>query len=259
MRQIRVDDRNLLRRFLGSSHAAVSSGALSGRRVTALLAEHIPRRDRVALPPRRRRNLVAAHHQRRRADGGARAQPCRGQRHAMRAQRRTLLEDNGVHPHHAVVEQVRLHDASAVDGGALLQRDQVRLGQPVGLAPHASTDLRAERPQPQVHHRRAGRGAGEPRRRDRLDEGVRHLVAPDERRPQRVLDRPGYGPPQPISQSPRWRPQRLPRPAARHRCRAPPTASRTRRPGPAVRTARRHRSRTSRSSAPAGTSPRSRA
>ncbi len=64
--------------------------------------------------------------------------------------------------------------------------------------------------QPQVHHRRAAGGAGEPRRRDRLDEGVRHLVAPHERRPQRMLDRPDTARPQAISQSPRCRPRRAP-------------------------------------------------
>ena len=135
------------RGLLGSRHAAVSSVFLgAGLDAIALLAEHIPRRDRIALPAGRRRYLVAAHHQRGRADGGAGAEPGRGQRHAVRAQRRTLFEHNGVHPHDAVVEQVGLHHAAAVDGRALCQRDQVGLGQPVGFAPHAAADLGAQAP-----------------------------------------------------------------------------------------------------------------
>jgi len=45
-----------------------------------------------------------------------------------RPQRRTRFQHNGVHPHDPVVEQVGLHDAAPVDGGALLEGDQVRLG-----------------------------------------------------------------------------------------------------------------------------------
>ncbi len=41
---------------------------------------------------------------------------------------------------HPVVEQVGLHDAAPVDGGAVAQLDEVGLGQPVGLAPHAAPD-----------------------------------------------------------------------------------------------------------------------
>ena len=117
------------------------------------------------------------------------ADPRGGQRDAVRAERRAVLQHHGVHPHDAVMEQVGLHHAPAVDGGAVAQRHQVGLGQPVRLAPHAAADLRAQRPQPQVHHRRAAGGAGEPRRGNRLDERVGHLVAPHERRPQRMLDR----------------------------------------------------------------------
>ena len=159
-----------------------------GRSVIALLAERIPRSDRIALPTGRRRHLVAAHHQRGGPDGGTRTKARRGQRDTMRTQCRTLFEHNGVHSHHAVVEQVRLHDAAPVDGGALLQRDEVGLGKPVGLTPDAPADFGAERTQPHVHHRRAGGGSCEPRPGHGLDERVGHLVAPDERRPQRVLD-----------------------------------------------------------------------
>ena len=120
--------------------------------------------------------------------------------------------------------QPRLTVAPFVEG------DQVGLGQPVRLAPDAAADLGAERAQPQVHHRRAAGGAGEPRRRDRLDEGVRHLVAPHERRPQRVLDRPDTARPQAISRSLRCRRRPRPRSAAPRRWPAPPTASRTRPP-----------------------------
>ena len=48
--------------------------------------------------------------------------------------------DDPVHAQHPVVEQVGLHHAAPVDGGAVAQLDQVGLGQPVGLAPHAAAD-----------------------------------------------------------------------------------------------------------------------
>ena len=59
---------------------------------------------------------------------------------------------------HPIMEQVRLHHAAPVDGGAVAELDEVGLGQPVRLAPDATSDLRAQGPQPDVQHRRAGRG-----------------------------------------------------------------------------------------------------
>ena len=141
----------------------------------------------------------------------------------MRPQRRALLEHDGVHPHDPVVEQVGLYDAAAVDGGALLQGDEVGLGQPVRLTPDTAADLGAQRPQPQIHHRRAAGGAGEPRRRPPFRRtcptprcATRTTTTADARRP-------GCGRPQPISRSRRWRPRRRRRPAAPRRCRASPT------------------------------------
>ena len=65
-------------------------------------------------------------------------------------ERRPRPQRHGVHAEHAVMEQVRLHDAAAVDGRAVAQLDQVGLGQPVGLAPDALADCGAHRPQPDV-------------------------------------------------------------------------------------------------------------
>ena len=66
--------------------------------------------------------------------------------------------------HDPVVEEVGLHDAAAADGGAVADRDEVGLGQPVRLTPDAAADLRAQRAQPHVHHQGAARGPCEPRR-----------------------------------------------------------------------------------------------
>ena len=60
-------------------------------------------------------------------------------------ERRARAEDDPVHAQHPVVEEVGLHHAALVDGDAVAQLDEVGLGQPVGLAPHAAADLRAER------------------------------------------------------------------------------------------------------------------
>ena len=81
-----------------------------------------------------------------------------------------------------------------------LQRRQVGLGQPVGLAPDAAADPCAPSERSQTLSTGVpGRGAGEPRRRDHLDEGVGELVAPDERAPQRVLRRPQPADEQPLA------------------------------------------------------------
>ena len=48
------------------------------------------------------------------------------------------------------MEQVGLHDAAPVDGGAVAELDQVGLGQPVGLAPHAAARSRAPRERSQT-------------------------------------------------------------------------------------------------------------
>ena len=59
-----------------------------------------------------------------------------------------VAEVDGVHTHHPVMEQVGLQHAPAVDAHAVAEPHQVGLGQPVGLAPHAPADPRAERAQP---------------------------------------------------------------------------------------------------------------
>ena len=122
-------------------------------------------------------------------DGGPRADARRGQRDAVRPQRRTASRTT------VSIRRMRSWNRwvcttqPAVDGGAVFERHEVGLGKPVGLAPHPASDLRSQGPQPQIHHRRTAGRAGEPGGRDGLDERVRHLVAPDERRPQRMLDR----------------------------------------------------------------------
>ena len=81
----------------------------------------------------------------------------------MRPQCRTLFEDDGVHAHDAVVEQVGLHHAATVDGASRAQANQVGFREPTGLTPDSMPDLGAQRPQPEIHDRRAGGSAGEPR------------------------------------------------------------------------------------------------
>ena len=105
-------------------------------------------------------------------------------------ERRAGPEAHHVHAQHPIVEQVRLHHAPLVDGHAVPELDQVGLGQPVGLAPHATADSCAQRAQPDVEGPGPGGGPGEPGRGDHLDERVGQLVAPHEAAPERVLGHP---------------------------------------------------------------------
>ena len=107
----------------------------------------------------------------------------------MGAHRGAVVEVHGAHAHHPIMEQMRLQDAATVHAHAVAEPHEVRLRQPVALAPHPSPDPGAHRSQEQREHRRAADRVGEPRGRAHLDEGVDHLVAPHERAPQRVLPR----------------------------------------------------------------------
>ena len=140
-------------------------------------------------------------------------------------ERRARAQHHLVHAQHPVVEQVRLHHAAPVDGRAVVEADQVGLGQPVAVHPDAAADPGAEGAQPDVERDGALRGPGEPRRGDHLGEGVGELVAPDERRPQRVLAGAVPADQQPLGQ----RRSRPPRPA--RRAAAPDPASTHGQPG----------------------------
>ena len=96
------------------------------------------------------------------------------------------------------MEQVGLHDTAAVDRGRIAQPDQVRLRQPVGLAPDTAADARAEAAQPRAHHGGTADRAGQPRHREYLDEGVGQLVAPHEAAPQWTLTGPEPADQQPL-------------------------------------------------------------
>ena len=79
-----------------------------------------PRADRVADPARLVGHGLAAHHQRHRADGRVPAERRRRQDHAVRARAfAPSARVTRVHAQDAVVEQVGLHDAAPVDGGAV--------------------------------------------------------------------------------------------------------------------------------------------
>ena len=133
---------------------------------------------------------LAAHDQRSRAHRGVLAQRGRRQDDAVGSQRRTGFECDGVEAHHPIVEQVGLDYTAAVDRGVVTEADEVGLRQPVGLAPHTVSDVRPHRPQV-PHDRGCAHGvAGEPGSGHEFDEAVGDLVAPDERRPQRMLPGP---------------------------------------------------------------------
>ena len=119
-----------------------------------LLVVH-PGADRVADPAGLVRHGLASHHQGHRADGSVPPEHGRGQDHAVGTERGTGPQRDGVHAQDAVVEQVGLHHAAGVHGHPVAQVHQVRLGQPVGLAPHALAHLGAHRAQPQVEHRQS--------------------------------------------------------------------------------------------------------
>ena len=76
----------------------------------------------------------------------------------MRAERRARPEGDGVQAHHPVVEEVGLDHAARTHGGAVADPDEVRLGEPVRLAPHAAADPRPHRPQPPDERGRARGG-----------------------------------------------------------------------------------------------------
>ena len=230
-------------------------GFPSGALGAGLLRRIGPGRNRIALPPGRRRNLVAAHHQRRRPDRGAAADPRRGQRDAMRAQRRAVLEDHGVHPHDPVVEQMRLHHTAPVDRAAAFQRHQIRLR----AASRSRTTPRGRswRPMPAA----TGSSPGSRSRRGRT------TVRPPSRRrcptprcATRTMTtagtrRPGSGRPQAISRPPPTRRPPPRRPAAPRRRPVPPSRNRSATQAPAAPPAPRRRSRRSPSPGSADRSP----
>ena len=119
------------------------------------LSRCLPRADRIADPAGAGRDALAAHHERNRAHGCVPTNRRGRKDNAVGAQSRTGLQRHRVHAEHPVVEQVRLHDAAAVDGRSVVEGDEVGLGQPVGVAPDAAPDLRAEQPQPDVQRDRA--------------------------------------------------------------------------------------------------------
>ena len=95
-----------------------------------------------------------------------------------------------IHAHDSIMEQVRLHDAAAIDRRSIAEAHEVCLRQPVAVAPDATTDRCAEGAQPHGEGRGSGGRLREPGCRDHLDEGVGDLVAPDEARPERMLPHP---------------------------------------------------------------------
>ncbi len=127
------------------------------------------------------------HHERGGAQCGAGTDRAAGQDDSARTQRRALTEDHSIRPQDPVVEEVGLQYAAPIDRRPVLQRHEVRLRKPVALHPHAPADPGAECTQPQRHQRCARNGPGQPWHGHHLDEGVRQLVAPHERAPQRVL------------------------------------------------------------------------
>ncbi len=98
-----------------------------------------------------------------------------------------------VHAHDSIMEEVGLHDASAIDRGPVAEGHEVGLGQPVAVAPDAATDLRAERAQPRGQRGGSGGRTSEPRRGHHFDERVGHLGTPHEAGPERILPRAGCG------------------------------------------------------------------
>ena len=78
----------------------------------------------------------ARHHQRRGTQRGAGPDRAAGQHDSARAQRGALTEDHSIRPQDPVVEEVGLQHAAPVDAStASAERHQVRLRQPVALAP----------------------------------------------------------------------------------------------------------------------------
>ena len=80
---------------------------------------------------------------------GAGADPGGGQCDAVRAQGRAVLQDDGVHPHDPVVEQMGLHHAATVDGAAVAAASP---GRPRAASRSRTTPRgRSWRPAPRSH------------------------------------------------------------------------------------------------------------
>ena len=107
---------------------------------------HLPRLHRVALPYRHRGHFVAAHDQRAGAHGRASADDGARQGDGVGAEGGRRLDSHGIQGHHAVLEQVRLHDGAWADGGAGADGAQVGFGEPVGLHPRAGPNFHAQGP-----------------------------------------------------------------------------------------------------------------
>ena len=106
----------------------------------------MPRADRVADPPGLVGHELAAHHQRHRPDGRVPTQRRRRQDHAVRPERRArsrIVTVSMLSTRSWNRWVCTTHPWLTVD--PVLQVDQVRLRQPVGLAPHPAPDPRTQR------------------------------------------------------------------------------------------------------------------
>lgn len=78
------------------------------------------------------------------------------------------------------MEQMGLQDGAPVDGAAVLDGDQVELGEPPALAPDVAADAGAHEAGPHVEHRGTQAHPHQAGHRQWLDEVVSELAAPHE-------------------------------------------------------------------------------
>src|SRR5690625_2200526 len=107
----------------------------------------IYRFNRISLPGGVARNLVPAHHQRARSNRRAGMNMSCWQGDGVRSWCGSVVDSDRIQTHHAILEEVGLHDGAWTNGGTGADVAEFGFGEPVRLNPGAAADFHAEQSQ----------------------------------------------------------------------------------------------------------------